>query len=212
MNVQSFVFNDFYENTYIIFDETGECVIIDPGCNTSVERRKVVTFIDQHNLKPVMLINTHCHIDHVLGNKFISETYSLGLFAHEIEKQVLAMQPNVAMYYGIDYDPSPQITGVLADNDVLTFGNTRLKILFVPGHSPGHICIYHQESNQLVAGDALFKESIGRTDLPGGDYDTLISSISTQLFTLPDETIVYSGHGENTSIGHERKNNPFFRV
>jgi glyoxylase-like metal-dependent hydrolase (beta-lactamase superfamily II) len=210
MNVHAFVFNDFYENTYLLYDESKECIIIDPGCNNATERKKLIDYVSLHNLKPVMLINTHCHIDHVLGNKYISDYYKLALYAHEIEKKVLAMQPTVATYYGINYDPSQEITGSLSEGTTISFGETTLKILFVPGHSPGHICLYHKESNQVIAGDALFKGSIGRTDLPGGDYDTLIRSISSELFTLPNETIVYSGHGESTTIGYEKEYNPFF--
>jgi hydroxyacylglutathione hydrolase len=211
MQIARFTFNDFQENTYVLYDESNECLIIDPGCNDTLEQKTISDFIADNMLTPTMLINTHCHIDHVLGNRYISDKYALALYAHEIEKKVLASQSMVAQYYGLYYDPSPDITGVLEANTVINFGNSELKILFVPGHSPGHICLFHQKSNQLIAGDALFKESIGRTDLPGGDYDTLIFSIKNELFTLPESTIVYSGHGDSTTIGHELKNNPFFR-
>lgn len=210
MVVHTFTFNDFYENTYILHDNSKECIIVDPGCNTSSERKKLKDYIFDTGLQPVMLVNTHCHIDHVLGNRFVSDTFQLGLYAHEQEKRVLAMQPTVAGFYGVNYDPSPEITGSLKEGNTIKFGTTVLDILFVPGHSPGHICLYNKNAGQLIAGDALFKESIGRTDLPGGNYDVLIMSIRHELFTLPDDTIVYSGHGETTTIGHEKKFNPFF--
>jgi hydroxyacylglutathione hydrolase len=211
MVVTTFTFNDFYENTYILHDDSKECIIIDPGCSTSSERKLIKEFITSSELTPVMLVNTHCHIDHVLGNRFIAETYQLGLYAHEQEKKVLAMQPTVAGYYGINYDPSPEITGLLIPGTHLKFGNTTLEILYVPGHAPGHICLYNLSGGHLIAGDTLFRESIGRTDLPGGNYDQLIAYIRSELFSLPENTIVYSGHGETTTIGHEKKYNPFFR-
>jgi glyoxylase-like metal-dependent hydrolase (beta-lactamase superfamily II) len=210
MRIQQFTFNDFYENTYILSDDTKECVIIDPGCNISYEHQLLESYVEENKLTPVMLLNTHCHIDHVLGNAYVANKYGISLFAHEIEKIVLDAQPMVAMRYGIPYTPSPLISAYLKHEQVIKFGDTELKVLFVPGHSPGHICLYHISSNTLIAGDALFKGSIGRTDLPGGDYDTLINSIKDQLFTLPDETKVYSGHGETTFIGIEKKTNPFF--
>lgn len=210
MLVKRFTFNDFQENTYVLSDETGQCIIIDPGCNNSSEKKQLVDYITSESLTPVMLVNTHCHIDHVLGNKFVAETYSLTLFAHENEKKILDFQPQVAAMYGINYDPSPNIGGVLIENGSLSFGNTNLKLLLVPGHAPGHICLYDDSSGHCIAGDALFKGSIGRTDLPGGDYDTLIDSIKSELFTLPDDTVVWPGHGDYTTIGIEKRTNPFF--
>lgn len=210
LTIKSFTFNDFQENTYLLHDHTKECIIIDPGCNSASERMQLDAYISQHQLNPIMLINTHCHIDHVLGNKYVSDRYNISLYAHEIEKQTLAFQPKVAEFYGIAYLESPLIKGYLTPGRTVTFGDTQLDILFVPGHAPGHICLFHAESNQLIAGDALFKGSIGRTDLPGGDYDTLINAIKTELFTLPLDTIVYSGHGDTTTIGEEKVSNPFF--
>jgi hydroxyacylglutathione hydrolase len=210
LQIKAFTFNDFYENTYVLYDDTEECIIIDPGCNTAFERDTLTSFIKEKNLKPVMLINTHCHIDHVLGNKYIADSYQLGLYAHEMEKRVLEAQPIVSMRYGISYETSPEITGYLQEGSFISFGSTQMKILFVPGHAPGHICLHDLHSETLIAGDALFKGSIGRTDLPGGDYDTLIERIKSELFTLPDVTTVYSGHGETTTIGIEKRTNPFF--
>jgi len=209
MEVAIFTFNGFAENTYVLHDATKSCVIIDPGCNTEDERNQLTGYIRDLGLFPTHLVNTHCHIDHVLGNKFVSDTYGLPLTSHKGEQVVLDMQPHVSQMYGIAYDPSPNITEYLDQDDILRFGNTELKILYTPGHSPASISLYNHETMQLIVGDALFNGSIGRTDLPGGDFDTLISSIKTQLLTLDDQVVVYSGHGEITTIGKERRSNPF---
>lgn len=210
MNVKTFTFNDFEENTYILYDETGECIIVDPGCNTEEERKELTDFIDDHSLVPVRLVNTHCHIDHILGNAFVSEKYKLALCTHKGEVPVLESGKQVALMYGIPYTPSPDISVFLEEGQEITFGNTTLKILFTPGHSPASICFYDEKSSKMIAGDVLFQGSIGRTDLPGGNYDTLIQSIKEKLFVLPDQVIVYPGHGPTTSIGFEKKYNPFF--
>ena len=164
-------------------------------------------FISEKNLKPVLLINTHCHIDHVFGNKFVSETYDLTPIIHPIEEPMLAAVSRVAEMYGLDYMPSPQPQ--LSESKRFKLGNEVFEVLFVPGHSPGHIALYHKASDSLIAGDVLFRKSIGRTDLPGGDMDTLLNSIRTKLFVLPENTTVYAGHMEPTTIGYEKKNNPF---
>lgn len=209
MNVASFVFNAFQENSYVLYDDTKEAIIIDPGCNSPEEQQELSNFIESNGLKPVQLINTHCHIDHVLGNKYVSEKYDLGLQAHKGEEMMLNNQPNVAMMYGIPYDPSPAISTYLSEEDTIQFGDTTLEIYFTPGHSPASISFFHKESRQLIAGDVLFQGSIGRTDLPGGSFETLIESIKTQFYPLGDDVIVYSGHGPSTTIGVEKKNNPF---
>lgn len=211
MNISTFVFNAFMENTYILSDASKQCVIIDPGCSTLQEQKTLTDFITQNGLTPTHLVNTHCHIDHVLGNRFVSDTYGLELSAHEGEKVVLDMQPQVAATYGISYDPSPEIIHYLKEGEELVFGETSLSILFTPGHSPASISLYHKESAQLIAGDVLFQGSIGRTDLPGGNYDTLIQSIRENIFTLPDDVTVYSGHGNSTNVGVEKRTNPFFQ-
>ena len=211
MNVAIFTFNPFAENTYVLYDETKECIIIDPGCSSKDEQDQLVDFIEINGLNPVKLVNTHCHIDHVLGNAFVSNKYNLPLISHEGEKVVLAMQPQISMMYGIAYNPSPEITVFLDDGDQLTFGNTKLDVLFTPGHSPASISFYHKEKGIVIGGDVLFQGSIGRTDLPGGDFDTLAESIRKKFYTLPDEVIVYCGHGPSTTIGVEKKTNPFIR-
>ena len=211
MNVASFVFNAFQENSYILFDDTKEAIIIDPGCNSPEEQQELSNFIKANGLKPVQLINTHCHIDHVLGNKYVSEKYGLGLQAHKGEEMMLNNQPNVAMMYGIPYDPSPAISTYISEEDTIQFGNTTLEIYFTPGHSPASISFFHKESRQLIAGDVLFQGSIGRTDLPGGSFETLIDSIKTQFYPLGDDVVVYSGHGPSTTIGEEKVSNPFLK-
>lgn len=209
MHLAQFTFNPFGENTYVLYDDSKECMIIDPGCSDTAERSTLDEFITSEGLKPVILFNTHCHIDHVLGNAYVSEKYNLELMSHREEKQVLDMQPMVSNMYGIPYDPSPAITLFKDDGDSITFGETTLKVLFTPGHSPASISLYHEESKTLIAGDVLFQRSIGRTDLPGGDMDTLLNSIRTKFFTLPEDVRVYPGHGPHTTIGEEKRENPF---
>lgn len=209
LQVKSFTFNDFYENTYLLFDETKECAIIDPGCNSEHEKSLLFDFISQNELTPIHLINTHCHIDHILGNKYVAETYGLTLVSHKGEIPVLEFGSQTAAMYHIPYEKSPSIEIFVDEGDVISFGNTDLDIIFTPGHSPASISFYHKESNTLIAGDVLFQGSIGRTDLPGGNFEVLIRMIKSKFLTLPDETIVYPGHGEHTTIGIEKRNNPF---
>ena len=209
MDIAIFTFNPFAENTYVLYDETGECVIFDPGCFDQGEQEQLTDFIESNNLKPVKLINTHCHIDHVLGNKFIAEKYNLPLTSHRGEVAVLAMQPQVSTMYGIPYNPSPEITEFLEDGDHLKFGNTVLEVLYTPGHSPASISFYSEKDGVVIAGDVLFQGSIGRTDLPGGDFDTLAKSIREKFYVLPDEVSVFPGHGPKTTIGVEKRTNPF---
>jgi hydroxyacylglutathione hydrolase len=211
MNLAVFTFNDFYENTYLLYDSTGECVIIDPGCNTASEESRLSEFIKGNQLKPVALLNTHCHIDHVLGNAYVAEKYKLDLWAHKGELPVLESCEMVANMYGIRYTKSPAINKYLDHGDEVKFGNTVLKVIYTPGHSPASISFYNEEHKILIAGDVLFHSSIGRTDLPGGDYDTLIHSIKSQYYPLGDEVDVYPGHGEKTTIAYERRNNPFLK-
>ena len=208
--VAKFTFNPFQENTYVVYDDTKECIIIDPGTFTEAEKTELVNFIESAKLKPVRLINTHCHLDHVFGNRFIADKYGLGLEIHEGELPVLKAVPQVCVMYGIPLpDESPMPTGFLKEGTTLTFGNTSLDILFTPGHSPASISFFSKADNFVIAGDVLFRESIGRTDLPGGDMKTLLDSIRTQLFPLGDEVKVFSGHGEETTIGYEKQRNPF---
>lgn len=212
MKIQSFTFNPFQENTYIIYDTTKECIIIDPGCYSKDEQTLLKKFITNKNLKPIKIINTHCHIDHILGNKFIYEQWGIELYMHKKDITLLESSIDISKMYGLEnYEGSPYPKHFLEQGDVLTFGESNFKILFTPGHSPGHICLYNEENNLLVAGDTIFQKSIGRTDLPGGDYDTLIHSITNQLLILPNETQIFSGHGPISNIGFEKKHNPFLQ-
>ena len=211
LKIHSITFNPFEENTYIINNDNGECIIIDPGCYDQTERNELKRLIDDAGWKPVRLINTHCHIDHVLGNAFVANTYNLGLEIHRGEIPVLKSGLTVAGMYGIPYDPSPDPVSFLDENTEMSFGGANIKILYTPGHSPASICFYSASDGWLIGGDVLFYESIGRTDLPGGDHNTLLNSIRTQLFPLPAETIVYPGHGPQTTIGYEKMFNPFLK-
>ena len=209
-HVAAFEFNPFQENTYIVYDETKECIIFDPGCYQAAERQQLDEFIASAGLKPVRLINTHCHVDHVLGNKHVAEKYGLKLEMHKGEIPVLQSVPMVCQMYGIPgYDPSPEGEVWLEEGDVVTFGETKLEVLFTPGHSPASLSFFCRADGFLIAGDVLFQNSIGRTDLPGGDFDTLIRSIKEKLFPLGDEVKVYPGHGPATTIGYEKGHNGF---
>lgn len=210
LTVKTFTFNDFAENTYVISDESGECIIIDPGCSHPSEEKLLSGYIEDKKLKPVHLVNTHCHIDHVLGNKFVSDTYHLPLTAHKKETPVLASCTTVAMMYQLSYVPSPDISVFIDEGDVISFGKTKLEVLFTPGHSPASISLLNTEGKILIAGDVLFAGSIGRTDLPGGNFETLTRVIRSKFFILADDITVYPGHGDSTTIGIEKKTNPFF--
>lgn len=209
IQVHSFTFNPFYENSYILSDETGECVIIDPGCHISEEEQELAAYIAENGLKPVKLLNTHCHVDHVFGNQFVADTWKLGLEIHKKDVPVLESFPKVCQLYGFKGGPQPEPAHFFEDGDTVKFGNSTLHILFTPGHSPGSVCFYNKEQQFVIGGDVLFQNSIGRTDLPGGDFDTLEKSIRTKLYTLPDEVKVYPGHGPATTIGYEKANNSF---
>lgn len=208
--VKFFEFNPFAENTYIVYDETGECAIFDPGCFTPEERAQLADFIQKNNLRPVRLINTHCHLDHVFGNAFVARTWGLTLETHQNEIVFLERFTRTCQMYGIvGAEESPMPGKFLDAGDTVQFGNTTLEIRFTPGHSPASLSFYCKEDDFVLAGDVLFMESIGRTDLPGGNMETLLESIRNQLFTLPDHTIVYPGHGPATTIRHEKEYNPF---
>ncbi|WP_242916076.1 MBL fold metallo-hydrolase [Pontibacter liquoris] len=211
MEVTSFTFNPFQENTYLLHDDTSECVVIDPGCYAPEERQQLKKYIADHNLKVVRLLNTHCHIDHVLGNQFVASTYNVGLEIHAADEQVLRAVPTYAPAYGFPQYAEQLPERYLKDGDVIKFGRTELQVIFAPGHAPGHVVFYNEADKVVIGGDVLFRQSIGRTDLPGGDHQTLLQSIRTRLFTLPDEVTVYPGHGPETTIGYEKQHNPFLQ-
>jgi hydroxyacylglutathione hydrolase len=212
VQIQTFTFNPFTENTYVVFDETGEGVIIDPGCYERTERDALTQFIESNKLTIKYLLNTHCHIDHVLGNFFVKEKYKVPFLIHSKDEPVLKAVKTYAPNYGFPAYTAALPDSYLEENDIVNFGNTTLRVMFLPGHAPGHVGFYHEESQSLISGDVLFEQSIGRTDLPGGNFDTLISSIQQKIFALPDEVTVYPGHGDTTTVGAEKVSNPFCAI
>lgn len=212
LQIKKFTFNPFAENTYVLFDHTKACIVIDPGCYEKTEQQELTAFIDSNNLVVKKLVNTHCHIDHVLGNAFIKRKYNVDLFIHPHEEPILRAVKSYASNYGFFQYEDSMSDKFLTERDSLEFGEQKLQILFVPGHSPGHIAFYDAASKSLIGGDVLFENSIGRTDLPGGNFNTLINSIHEKFFTLPDDVTVYCGHGDETSIGFEKRTNPFCAI
>ena len=212
LSLKAFTFNPVQENTYILYNENRECCIIDPGCYFAEEREELQKYIKKARLEPVFLLNTHCHLDHVFGNKFVSETWNLTLHIHENEKIVLEKAPIAGKTWQLPFDNYEGPLEFIKEGETIKIGEDELEIRFTPGHSPGSVSLYHEAGNFVISGDVLFNGSIGRTDLPGADYATLINSIQTQLFTLPDDTKVYSGHGSVTTIGFEKMNNPFVKL
>lgn len=212
IEIKTFTFNPFQENTYVVFDETGTGVIIDPGCYEKAEQRELTQFIQSKNLTIKYLLNTHCHIDHVLGNCFVKETYNVPLLIHRNDEPVLQSVKVYAPNYGFAQYQEALPDQYMEENDTIHFGNSAFKVLYLPGHAPGHVGFYHEESHSLLSGDVLFEQSIGRTDLPGGNFNTLINSIHTKVFTLPDDVVVFPGHGNTTTVGEEKISNPFCAV
>lgn len=212
LSIKTFTFNPVQENTYVLHNEKKECCIIDPGCYFAEERDELKKYIELSGLTPVLLLNTHCHLDHVFGNKFVHETWNLTLHIHEKEKLVLERAPIAGKTWQLPFDNYEGDPEFIKEGDKIGIGEEELEIRFTPGHSPGSIIFYNEAGKFVIGGDVLFNGSIGRTDLPGGDYDTLINSIQTQLFTLPDETKVYPGHGSLTTIGFEKMNNPYVKL
>lgn len=211
LHVKSFAFNPYQENTYIISNDAKDCIIIDPGMHNYQEENTFKDYISQQQLNPIALINTHGHIDHVLGNRFIYETYGLMPQFHENELPLLIQVQNYAPQMGIRYEPSPIPETFLTPEDQIQLGDESLSLIFAPGHSPGHLCLYSANDKFLIGGDVLFHRSIGRTDLPGSNHQQLLDSISQKIYSLPEDTIVYPGHGPATNIKDEKQMNPFIR-
>ena len=209
ISIKTLVFNPFAENTYLVYDESQESVIVDPGCYDVAEQEHLQRVIELEELKPVALLNTHCHIDHVLGNAFVKKTYNLPLQVPRGDAETLAAVPSYAAMYGFPEYEHTDADHLLQPHEKINFGSSHLLALLVPGHTTGHMAFVNADEKICIGGDVLFDGSIGRTDLPGGDLDTLITSIQQQLFNLPDETVVYCGHGPTTTIGQEKKTNPF---
>lgn len=213
IKVQPFTFNpSFYENTYVLYDDTLECIVVDPGCFYKEEQEELSGFIAENKLKVMKVINTHCHIDHVLGNAFVQKKYTAPLYIPKPEEEVFYAAKTYAGLYGFNGYEEGFVDGYIKEGWEVKFGNSRLEVLFVPGHSPGHMALYHKEQRFCVAGDVLFDGSIGRSDLPGGDHHTLIASIQNVLFPLGDDVVVYPGHGPSTTIGKEKATNPYCAI
>ncbi len=212
IKVKSFVFNPFMENTYVLYDDSRDCIVIDPGCYEEYEQEALDEFIRSNELTVTTLINTHGHIDHVLGNRHVLQKYKVPFLMHEKDLPVLRAVESYAPNYGFHHYSATEPTGFLNEGDTVTVGNSSFEVLFLPGHAPGHIGLLNRDEKILVSGDVLFRESVGRTDLPGGDHTTLIDSIHDKLFPLEDDITVYCGHGPETTLGHEKQYNPFCAI
>jgi hydroxyacylglutathione hydrolase len=211
IQLKKLVFNSFQVNTYILYDESGECIIVDPANYEPVENQALANFISEHNLQPVLVINTHCHIDHILGINHVKKKYSIPFHTHQYEEKLLNNASLMGKVFGFNVEQLPMIDHFIGHGERITFGNSELWALHVPGHSAGSLAFHAPGGGFAITGDALFAGSIGRTDLPGGDYDTLIESITSNLFSLPPETTIWPGHGESSTIGNEIAINPFFK-
>nr|MBD3622941.1 MBL fold metallo-hydrolase [Sunxiuqinia sp.] len=209
IQIKKFTFNPIQENTYVLYDETGECVIVDAGCFFDYEEKELDDFIQEKQLRPVKLINTHCHFDHILGINHCRSKYSIPFYAHQDDAFLVEDIVAHGDRFGIPIEPVDAVDQFLNEGDKVTFGGSMLEVIHVPGHAPGHVVLHQPEQQFLMAGDVLFYGSIGRTDLPKGSFEQLVGNIKTKLFRLPDETTVFSGHGPETSIGFEKKSNPF---
>jgi glyoxylase-like metal-dependent hydrolase (beta-lactamase superfamily II) len=210
MKIHRFIFSPIEVNTYILADDSGDCAIIDCACFDKTECDVLESFISANKLNPVALLTTHCHFDHIFGNRFVLEKYGLKTQFHELDRFYFDNFTAHTARYGFEKDAQPEPMRYIADNETIEFGAITLKAIHVPGHSPGSLVYYNEKENCVFTGDVLFAGSIGRTDLPGGDFDTLVSGIQQKLFTLPASTVVYPGHGAATDIGKEIATNPWF--
>lgn len=212
IKIQSFTFNPFSENTYVLHDNTMEAIVIDPGCYDKHEQEELKEYIDSQGLQVKLLLNTHGHIDHVLGNAFIKETFNVPLWIGSEDLSTLKSVETYATNYGFHKYQPAEADHFINEGDIINFGDSQLDVVFVPGHSSGHIAFYNTTQAFCIGGDVLFQGSIGRTDLPGGDFDTLIHSIHTKFFTMADNMVIHSGHGPATTIAHEKSHNPYCAI
>ena len=211
LQIKTLVFNPFQENTYLLYDETKECAIVDAGMLSAAENQILVDTIDQLGVRPVKLLQTHLHLDHVFGARFVLEKYGLSPIAHVADEFLIGQTVEYARQFGVTIaENPPSLISTLADGDMVTIGNSSLEVIHLPGHSPGGIGFYQPQDKLLIVGDVLFNGSVGRSDLPGGDHNVLIKGIQDRLMQLPDNVAVYPGHGPTTTIGQERESNPFF--
>ncbi len=211
MHHHSFTFNPFSENTYVVWDDTKQCIIIDPGCSKPSEEKVLSDFIVDNHLIPEKIVLTHGHIDHVLGVSYCTGKWNLPVYINKID--IATMEHSIQWAASMGFNLTMPVADYiyLNEGDILNFGETNLEVLFLPGHAPGHLGYYNKTTNEIFQGDVLFHQGIGRYDLQGGDYDTLINSIKNKLFALPNDCKVFSGHGEPTNIGFEKLNNPFLQ-
>mgnify|MGYP000275884862 FL=1 len=208
MKVETFTFNGFQENTSIVYTAEKDAVIIDPGCYDQHEQEALVDFITSHDLTVHAVLNTHCHLDHIFGNAFCVAKYGVDLYAHKEELFTLGLAEKSAQLYGFPgFIPSPTPTVFIEDNEEIRFGTLVFQVIFGPGHAVGHVAYYNAPNKLLIGGDILFKGSVGRTDLPGGSMEILKKTIHERMFTLPEDTVVYPGHGPTTTIGEEKIHN-----
>lgn len=210
--METLVFNSFQVNCYLVWDETGRCLVIDPCFYSREEEEMFEGFLSRRRLEITGQVNTHCHVDHVLGAGYLKSRYGLPFRAHREESPLVSNVPLMGEMFGFKVAPLEGIDAFIGDRENITVGNHQLLALHVPGHSPGSLVFYSREGGFVITGDALFAAGIGRTDLPGGDYDTLIRSIREQLLVLPPQTIVYPGHGPSSTIGEEKAYNPFLNM
>lgn len=210
--IKVLTFNPVQENTYVLYNDKNECVVVDPGCYSDEEKEILKSFIDKNHLQPKILINTHCHLDHVFGNKYVAEAYQLTLQIHKNEEYILQMAPTSGLMFNLPFDNYTEELKFLKEGDVVSLGNDHLEVIEAPGHSPGSICFYCKKQKFIIGGDVLFYGSIGRTDLPGGSQESLVKNIKEKLFKLPDDVKVYPGHGQATTIGDEKRHNPYLNV
>jgi len=209
LTVKRFIFNPIQENTYVVYNTKDACAIIDPGCYFPEEKQSFAHWIKESHLHPNLLLNTHCHLDHIFGNKWVAEHYKLELQMGKNEDWTFQFGPESGLRWGMPFENYSGRIHFFQEGDKILMGSEELEVLFTPGHSVGHVVFYNRQQGFVISGDVLFRQGIGRTDLPGGDLATLVASIRQKLFTLPDDVIVYPGHGEPTTIGYEKENNPF---
>lgn len=211
LTIHSFCFNAFQENTYVLYNEQKEAIIVDPGCYLKQEQEALSNFIKDNGLTPKILLNTHCHLDHVFGNNYVCELYGLTALIHPNEQIILDRLPEAAARWGVATDSFRGTVKYIHQDEIITFGNDSFKVLATPGHSPGSVCFYNEAQGFLLGGDLIFLDGVGRTDLPGSNPQDLIKSIRDQIFPLPDAVTIYSGHGEPTTWGREKANNPYIK-
>ncbi len=211
MRIKSFVFNPFYENTYVISSNSGNAFIFDPGCYEDFEVAEISEFIESEGLTVKSIVNTHCHIDHVLGNEVLKRKFNCPLMIPQNELEIFSAVVAYAPQWGISGYQHAEVDEFLNDGKDLTLDEITLTMIEVSGHSPGHLIFYEKSEKILIGGDVLFRESIGRTDLPGGNHNDLLRNIQEKVYTLPEDVTVYPGHGPETTIGYEKINNPFVK-